>query len=68
MRLHVELNEGRRRDVATELGTPDPTRSKAGPSLPIDEGRVANCNLSVAFGHVFEAPWPSRGATTGWPP
>ena len=66
MRGRVELNEGRRRDVATELGTPDPTRSKAGPSLPIDEGRVANCNLSVAFGHVFEAPCLAEPRRDDW--
>ena len=70
MRLRVELNEGRKRDVATELGTPDqtpdPKRNKAGPLLPIDEGRVANCNLSVAFGHVFEAPCLAAPRRDDW--
>jgi len=73
MRLRVELNRGRKHDVETELGTPDPTvqgspetSRKSSPLLPIDEGRVANCNLSVAFGHVFEAPCLAEPRRDDW--
>ena len=55
LRMRVGLNERRRREVEAELGAPGPTSNSSVPSLPIDEGRMANCNLSVAFGHVFDA-------------
>ena len=66
LRTRVRLNEGRRREVEAELGTPGPASNSSGPSLPIDEGRVANCNLSVAFGHVFEAPCLAEPRRDDW--
>ena len=66
LRTRVGLNEGRRREVEAELGAPGPTSSSSVPSLPIDEGRVANCNLSVAFGHVFDAPCLAEPRGDDW--
>ena len=66
LRTRIRLNEGRRREVEAELGTPGPASNSSGPSLPIDEGRVANCNLSVAFGHLFEAPCLAEPRGDDW--